>query len=117
MTRRVTLTAAVLKPMSCLCCCCAVACCAVLQPLPQDALQVLVKLQLHTKYRDHGWNALHYACAAQRVGECMMSESNVLLTVLTSTCEHTNSLVLPGPALNLVLVCPVFPCKTHWKLS
>jgi hypothetical protein len=83
MTRFITFTAAVLKPMSFLCCllCCDMLCCAMLQPLPPDALQVLVKLQLHTKYRDHGWNALHYACAAQRVGECMMSDSNILLTV------------------------------------
>jgi hypothetical protein len=38
-------------------------------PLPQDSLQLLVKLQLHTEHRDHGWNALHYACASHRVGE------------------------------------------------
>jgi hypothetical protein len=39
------------------------------QPLPEDSLKMLVKLKLHTTYRDHGWNALHYACASRRVGE------------------------------------------------
>lgn len=41
------------------------------QVLPTDALQALVKLKLHTtKDVMYGWNALHYACAAQRIGEC-----------------------------------------------
>jgi hypothetical protein len=40
-------------------------------PLDSRDLQLLVKLQLHTEHRDHGWNALHYACASHRVGECV----------------------------------------------
>ena len=43
----------------------------VVQVLPTDALQALVKLKLHTKKCVmYGWTALHYACAAQRIGEC-----------------------------------------------
>lgn len=43
-----------------------------MQVLPSDALRALVKLKLHTKgCSKYGWNALHYACAAQRVGECL----------------------------------------------
>jgi hypothetical protein len=38
--------------------------------MPDEALQLLVKLNLHTTCPEHGWSALHFACAMHRVGEC-----------------------------------------------
>jgi hypothetical protein len=45
-------------------------CASAVQPLPPDALQLLVDLKLHITTDEHGWTALHYACASHRVGEC-----------------------------------------------
>jgi len=47
------------------------------QPLPQDSLVLLRKLQLSTLNR-YGWNALHFACAAHRYGEPCVLDSKHL---------------------------------------
>jgi hypothetical protein len=69
-------------------CCAACVCCRV-QPLPQDALQLLVQLELHTTHNHLGWNALHYACAGHRVGElvaCVQRCTHVCTLLMSACC-------------------------------
>lgn len=54
-------------------CACYVRACAPLQALPEKHLEALKHFKLHTTAKTKGWNALHYACAAHRVGACAVT--------------------------------------------